>query len=70
MSRCGTRICQNVPELREEIFRIRAADRRGRRVGLACRRGYTFSPLEGSDSLSGVRYDSIVEELKQLARRC
>ena len=67
----GTRICQNVPELREEIFRIRRELTRGaERVGLAVAAAGThpFSHWKDQILSPGVRYDSIVEELQQLAR--
>ena len=67
----GTRICQNVPELREEIFRIRRELTSGaERVGLAVAAAGThpFSHWKDQILSPGVRYDSIVEELQQLAR--
>jgi len=67
----GTRICQNVPELREEIFRIRRELTGGaERVGLAVAAAGThpFSHWKDQILSPGVRYDSIVEELQQLAR--
>ena len=67
----GTRICQNVPELREEIFRIRRELSGGaERVGLAVAAAGThpFSHWKDQIISPGVRYDSIVEELQQLAR--
>jgi carboxylate-amine ligase len=67
----GTRICENVPELREEIFRIRRELVGGaERVGLAVAAAGThpFSHWKDQILSPGVRYDSIVEELQQLAR--
>src|SRR4051812_12529866 len=67
----GTRICQNVPELRQEIFRIRHELTSGaERVGLAVAAAGThpFSHWKDQILSPGVRYDSIVEELQQLAR--
>src|SRR5580765_1658588 len=67
----GTRICQNVPELRDEIFRIRRELTSGaERVGLAVAAAGThpFSHWKDQILSPGVRYDSIVEELQQLAR--
>jgi carboxylate-amine ligase len=67
----GTKICQDVPELREEIFRIRheitsAADRVG--LAVAAAGTHPFSHWKDQILSPGVRYDSIVEELQQLAR--
>src|SRR3954462_4440355 len=67
----GTRICQDVPELQEEIFRIRRELTGGaERVGLAVAAAGThpFSHWKDQILSPGVRYDSIVEELQQLAR--
>src|SRR6478736_7740024 len=67
----GTRICQNVPELREEIFRTRRELTSGaERVGLAVAAAGTHPFSDWKDQIlsPGVRYDSIVEELQQLAR--
>src|SRR6185503_15069128 len=67
----GTRICQDVPELREEIFRIRRELTSGaERVGLvvAAAGTHPFSHWKDQILSPGVRYDSIVEELQQLAR--
>jgi glutamate---cysteine ligase / carboxylate-amine ligase len=67
----GTCICQNVPELRHEIFRIRRELTSGaERVGLAVAAAGThpFSHWKDQILSPGVRYDSIVEELQQLAR--
>jgi glutamate---cysteine ligase / carboxylate-amine ligase len=67
----GTRICQNVPELREEIFRTRRELTSGaERVGLAVAAAGThpFSHWKDQILSPGVRYDSIIEELQQLAR--
>lgn len=67
----GTKICQNVPELREEILRIRreltsAAERVG--LAVAAAGTHPFSHWKDQILSPGVRYDSIVEELQQLAR--
>jgi carboxylate-amine ligase len=67
----GTKICQNVPELQEEIFRIRreltsAAERVG--LAVAAAGTHPFSDWKDQILSPGVRYDSIVEELQQLAR--
>jgi len=67
----GTKICQNVPELTEEIFRIRreltaAAERVG--LAVAAAGTHPFSHWKDQILSPGVRYDSIVEELQQLAR--
>jgi carboxylate-amine ligase len=67
----GTKICQNVPELSEEIFRIRRElTAAAQRVGLAVAAAGThpFSHWKDQILSPGVRYDSIVEELQQLAR--
>ncbi len=67
----GTKICQNVPELNEEIFRIRRElTSAAQRVGLAVAAAGThpFSHWKDQILSPGVRYDSIVEELQQLAR--
>src|SRR4029450_12478238 len=67
----GTKICQNVSELRDEIFRIRreltsAAERAG--LAVAAAGTHPFSHWKDQVLSPGVRYDSIVEELQQLAR--
>jgi carboxylate-amine ligase len=67
----GTKICQNVPELSDEIFRIRreltaAAERVG--LAVAAAGTHPFSHWKDQILSPGVRYDSIVEELQQLAR--
>jgi len=67
----GTKICQDVPELRDEIFRIRreltsAAERVG--LAVAAAGTHPFSHWKDQILSPGVRYDSIVEELQQLAR--
>ena len=67
----GTRICADVTELREEIFRIRhelvaAAERAG--LAVAAAGTHPFSHWKDQVLSPGVRYDSIVEELQQLAR--
>src|SRR5262245_9032852 len=67
----GTRICANVNELRDEIFRTRRElSSAAERVGLAVAAAGThpFSRWEDQVLSPGVRYDSIVEELQQLAR--
>ena len=67
----GTRICADVSELREEIFRIRheltgAAERVG--LAVAAAGTHPFSDWKDQILSPGGRYDSIVEELQQLAR--
>jgi carboxylate-amine ligase len=67
----GTRICGNVSELGDEIFRIRreltgAAERVG--LAVAAAGTHPFSDWKDQVLSPGVRYDSIVEELQQLAR--
>ena len=67
----GTRICADVSELRDEIFRIRhelvqAAERAG--LAVAAAGTHPFSHWKDQVLSPGVRYDSIVEELQQLAR--
>jgi carboxylate-amine ligase len=67
----GTRICGDVRELREEIFRNRrelanAAERVG--LAVAAAGTHPFSRWEDQIISPGVRYDNIVEELQQLAR--
>ena len=67
----GTQICQNVEELQEEIFRIRrelaaAADRSG--LAVAAAGTHPFSDWKDQVISPGVRYESIIEELQQLAR--
>jgi glutamate---cysteine ligase / carboxylate-amine ligase len=67
----GTKICADVAELRTEIFRIRRElSSAAERVGLAVAAAGThpFSHWEDQVLSPGVRYDSIVEELQQLAR--
>ena len=67
----GTRICGNVAELREEIFRIRRElTSSAERVGLAVAAAGThpFSDWKEQVISPGKRYESIVEELQQLAR--
>jgi carboxylate-amine ligase len=67
----GTKICSDVNELREEIFRIRRElTGSAERVGLAVAAAGThpFSDWKDQVLSPGVRYDSIVEELQQLAR--
>src|SRR5688572_30344564 len=67
----GTRICADVAELRAEIFRLRreltiAAERVG--LAVAAAGTHPFANWEDQILSPGVRYDSIVEELQQLAR--
>ena len=67
----GTRICNDVGELREEIFRIRlelaaSADRSG--LAVAAAGTHPFSHWKDQVLSPGDRYESIVEELQQLAR--
>jgi glutamate---cysteine ligase / carboxylate-amine ligase len=67
----GTKICQSVDELAEEIIRIRrgladAAERVGLRVAAAGT--HPFSSWTDSALSPGERYEGIVEELQQLAR--
>jgi carboxylate-amine ligase len=67
----GTKICENIDELHDEIFRIRRELTAGaERVGLAVGAAGThpFSHWKDQILSPGVRYDSIVEELQQLAR--
>lgn len=67
----GTRICQDVAELREEIIRTRrelveAAARAG--LAVAAAGTHPFAHWKDQVLSPGVRYESIVEELQQLAR--
>ena len=67
----GTRICDDVAELRSEIIRIRrdlaaSADRAG--LAVAAAGTHPFSDWRDQVLSPGVRYESIVEELQQLAR--
>ena len=67
----GTRICQDVNELREEIFRSRrqlseAAGRSG--LAVAAAGTHPFSQWMDQVLSPGVRYENLVEELQQLAR--
>ncbi|MBA2301919.1 MAG: carboxylate-amine ligase [Acidobacteria bacterium] len=67
----GTKICDDVGELQAEIFRIRRElTSSAERVGLAVAAAGThpFSDWKDQVLSPGVRYDSIVEELQQLAR--
>ncbi|HEY0872803.1 MAG TPA: carboxylate-amine ligase [Vicinamibacterales bacterium] len=67
----GTKICGDVSELREEIFRTRRdLASSAERVGLAVAAAGThpFSDWKEQMLSPGARYDSIVEELQQLAR--
>jgi carboxylate-amine ligase len=67
----GTKICTDVSELRGEILRIRRdLASSAERVGLAVAAAGThpFAHWEDQVLSPGVRYDSIVEELQQLAR--
>ena len=67
----GTKICGDVAELKEEIFRTRhelvgAAERVG--LAVAAAGTHPFADWKEQVLSPGVRYDSIVEELQQLAR--
>ncbi len=67
----GTKICADVGELRDEIYRNRrelanAAERVG--LAVAAAGTHPFSRWEDQIISPGVRYDNIVEELQQLAR--
>src|SRR6478672_10986053 len=67
----GTKICANVTELEEEICRIRrdlssSAERVGLRIAAAGT--HPFSNWKDQVISPGARYESIVEELQQLAR--
>jgi carboxylate-amine ligase len=67
----GTKICADVSELSDEIFRIRrelsgAAERVG--LAVAAAGTHPFSHWKDQVISPGVRYESIVEELQQLAR--
>lgn len=67
----GTKICANVDELDEEICRIRrelsaGAERVGLRIAAAGT--HPFSNWKDQVISPGARYESIVEELQQLAR--
>src|SRR5688572_5885445 len=67
----GTKICGDISELREEIFRMRreltgAADRVG--LAVAAAGTHPFSDWKDQVLPPGVRYENIVEELQQLAR--
>jgi glutamate---cysteine ligase / carboxylate-amine ligase len=67
----GTKICGDVDELRDEIFRNRrelanAAERVG--LAVAAAGTHPFSRWEDQVISPGVRYENIVEELQQLAR--
>jgi glutamate---cysteine ligase / carboxylate-amine ligase len=67
----GTKICGDVSELRSEIFRIRRdLSASAEKVGLAVAAAGTHPWSDWKDQVlsPGVRYDSIVEELQQLAR--
>ena len=67
----GTKICNDVAELRGEIFRIRRdLSQSAERVGLAVAAAGThpFSDWKEQVLSPGKRYESIVEELQQLAR--
>ena len=67
----GTKICGDVAELRAEIFRIRRdLTSSAERVGLAVAAAGTHPFADWKEQVlsPGVRYDSIVEELQQLAR--
>src|SRR3954468_1353056 len=67
----GTRICANVDELETEVCRIRhelaeSAERVGLRIAAAGT--HPFSRWKDQIISPGARYESIVEELQQLAR--
>ena len=67
----GTKICANVTELDDEICRIRrdlaaSAERVGLRIAAAGT--HPFSNWKDQIISPGARYESIVEELQQLAR--
>ena len=67
----GTKICDDVSELQQEIYRIRrelaaAADRAG--LAVAAAGTHPFSHWKDQVLSPGVRYEKIVEELQQLAR--
>jgi carboxylate-amine ligase len=67
----GTKICADVSELRSEVFRIRRdLASSAERVGLAVAAAGTHPFADWKEQVlsPGVRYDSIVEELQQLAR--
>src|SRR5215207_2522734 len=67
----GTKICGDVAELQAEIFRIRRElTSSAERVGLAVAAAGTHPFADWKEQVlsPGVRYDSIVEELQQLAR--
>src|SRR4030095_13116358 len=67
----GTRICDDVGMLRDEIFRIRhelASGGARVRPALGAAGTHPFSDWKDQILSPGVRYDSIVEELQQLAR--
>ena len=67
----GTKICQDVNELRDEIFKIRRqlAEAAGR-AGLAVAAAGTHPYSHWKDQVlsPGLRYENLVEELQQLAR--
>src|SRR6266498_736190 len=67
----GTKICETIPELAEEIIRTRrdladAAERVGLRIAAAGT--HPFSSWMDQVLSPGERYETIVEELQQLAR--
>ena len=67
----GTKICGDVSELKAEIFRTRRElTASAERVGLAVAAAGTHPFADWKEQVlsPGVRYDSIVEELQQLAR--
>ena len=67
----GTKICEDVGELRAEIFRIRRdLSSSAEKVGLAVAAAGThpFSHWKDQVLSPGARYEGIVEELQQLAR--
>src|SRR5687768_9568879 len=67
----GTKVCDGIGELRDEIFHIRrelsnAADRAG--LAVAAAGTHPFSDWKDQVISPDVRYENIVEELQQLAR--
>ena len=67
----GTKVCADISELRDELFRIRreltgAAERVG--LAVAAAGTHPFSHWKDQVISPGVRYENIVEELQQLAR--
>ena len=67
----GTKICNNVSELREEIFRIRrqlaeTADRAG--LAVAAAGTHPYSHWKDQVLSPGTRYEVLVQEMQELAR--